>query len=51
MSDTVGKIWKDMVMTLIELLSWNLPGGTGKAIKSVASVASDLTKIEDAWII
>lgn len=35
-------------MALIELLSWQLPGRTGKTIKSVASVAIDLTKIEDS---
>jgi len=48
MSDTLGKIRKDMVMALIELLSWHLPVTAGKTIKSVASVANDITKIEDS---
>jgi len=48
MSDTLGRIWKDMVMALIEVLSWHLPGGTGKTIINMASVASDLVKIEDS---
>ena len=35
-------------MALIEVLYWHLPGGTGKTLKNMASIASDLVKIKDS---
>lgn len=48
MSDNLERILKNTVMALTEILSWQLPGGTGKTITYMASVASDLANIEDS---